>query len=355
MRFQLFSLVFLGVLTSSFARPCFPSRNDIKARSSVDHEDVALFHRPDKRDIVNDRDTYPRSTFDPILARSVLQELLPRHKAYKPKTGNPLLYGKAPAQKKTAQGAKDRKDTMRKTVAVNQQAKGAKRTEHANALKIAKGSTRPTGFRVPKKPNKAPQANMKKGEKKSTKGVVTQKAANERKAQRKQPYRDAGAAYKKTKNLPGRPGNSEKGSKNYKGSKSTYNVANPPHPVTGKATPPTAYSSKDVRTAVYNSHLFGNNKVNFKPTEFENRKEGPSGKKHKPLTHMTGSGSEFPVTHQKGGYQGGDPGTVRAITQKDHDGGYTFKGVVAHNSQVAQGAPGYNDHHEIHPTKPRDK
>lgn len=56
------------------------------------------------------------------------------------------------------------------------------------------------------------------------------------------------------------------------------------------------------------------------PTEFENRKQGPVGKKHKPLQHMTGSGSEFPVTRQKGGYQGGDPGTVRAITQKDRDG-----------------------------------
>ena len=70
MRFQLFSLVFLGVPTSSFARTCFPSRNDIKVRSNVDHEDVALFHRdaydPDKRDIINDRHTCP----DPPLTRS---------------------------------------------------------------------------------------------------------------------------------------------------------------------------------------------------------------------------------------------------------------------------------------------
>jgi len=227
MRFQLFSLVFLGVLTSSFARPCFSSRDDIKARSNVDHEDVALFHRDTyKRDIINDRDTYPRSTFDPILARSVLQELLPRHKAYKPKTGNPLLYGKAPAQKKTAQDAKNRKEAVRKTVATNQQAKGAKRKEYANALEIAKSPARPTGFRVPKKPKKAPEANMQKGQAKSAKGAATQQAANDRKTLRKKPYRDAGAAYKKTKNLPGRPGNSEKGSKSYKGSKWTYNVPN---------------------------------------------------------------------------------------------------------------------------------
>ena len=44
---------------------------------------------------------------------------------------------------------------------------------------------------------------MQKRQAKSTKGVATQKA------ERKQPYRDAGVAYK---NLPDRPGNSEKGS-----------------------------------------------------------------------------------------------------------------------------------------------
>ena len=221
MRFQLFSLVFLGVLTSSFARPCFPSRDDIKARSNVDHEDVTLFHRDtydlDERDIINDRDIYSQSTFDPILARSVLQELLPRHKAYKPKTGNPLLYGKAPAQKKTAQQAKNRKDTVRQTVAAKQQANEAKRKEYANA----KNTPRQPGSKGPKKPKKAPQANMQKGQAKSAKGAATQKAANERKAQRKQPYRDAGAAYKNTKNLPGRPGNSKNG---YKGSKWTYDI-----------------------------------------------------------------------------------------------------------------------------------
>jgi hypothetical protein len=242
---------------------------------------------------------------------------------------------------------------VRQTVAANQHAKGAKRQEHANALKVAKSPDRPTGFRVPKKPKKAPQPNMQKGQAKSVKGAATQKAANERKAQRKQPFRDAGAAYKETKNLPGRKGNSEKGSKNYKGSKWAYNVPNAAHPTTGKATPPTTYSSKDVRTAVYNSHLFASGKVNSRPSEFQNRKAGPVGKKHKPLTYMTGSGTEFPVTGTKGGYQGGDPGTVRAITQKDrHGDGYTFKGVVAHNNQLNQGSPGYNDHHEIRPTKP---
>lgn len=351
MRFQLFSLVFIGVLASSFARPCFPSRNDIKARSNVDHEGVAHFYRdtydPDKHDI-NDHDTYPRSTFDPILARSVLQELFPRHKAHKPKpkTVNPLLYGKAPAQKKTEQQAKNRKDAVRKTVAANQQAKAAKRQEYANA----KSTPRQPGSQVPKEPKKAPKPNMQKGQAKTSKGAATQNAANERKAQRKQPYRDAGVAYKNTKNLPGRQANPEKG---YEGSKWKYN----PDPLTGKrrkAKQP-EYSSKDVRTAVYNSHLFQNNKVNYKPAEFKNRKEGPIGKKHRPLQYMKGSGTEFPVTHQKGGYQGGDPGRVRAIIQKDHDGGYTFKGVVAHKSQVKPGAPGYNDHHEIHPTKPRGK
>ena len=37
---------------------------------------------------------------------------------------------------------------------------------------------------------------------------------------------------------------------------------------------------------------------------------------------MTGSGTEFPVMPgDKGGYQGvGNPGPVRAIIQKDHDG-----------------------------------
>ena len=164
MRFQLSSLIFLGVLTSSFARPCFPGRDDIKARSNVDHEDVTLFHRDtydlDEHDIINDRDIYLRSTFDPILAQSVLQELLLRHKAYKPKTGNLLLYGKAPAQKKTAQQAKNRKDTVRQTVAAKQQANEAKRKEYANA----KNTPRQPGSKGPKKPKNAPQANMQKGQ-----------------------------------------------------------------------------------------------------------------------------------------------------------------------------------------------
>jgi hypothetical protein len=355
MRFQIFLLSFLAVLAPSLAR-LSPDQTELTTRSSVDHEDVALFHRGtfdvDERDVderaLNDHDIYPRSTFDPVLARSILQVLVSRHKPYRPKTGNPLTYGKTPAPKKTAAEAKARKETMRQKVAANQHANGVKREAYATAVE-AMGDKRAAGSKLPKKPKGEPEANMQKGQAKSEKGAETQKAANERKAQRKQPFRDAGVAYKNTKNLPGRPGNSKTG---YKGSKSTYNVPNAAHPTTGKATPPTAYSSKDVRTAVYNAHLFGQNKVNHKPADFQNRKEGPSGNKHKPLLHMTGSGTEFPITKQKGGYQGGNPGSARVIIQKDPGGGSTFKGVVAHNSQLNPTSPGYNDHHEIKPTKP---
>lgn len=230
MRFQLFSVVLLGVLTSSFARPCFPSRDDVKARSNFDHKDVSLFHHdtydPDKHDIINDRDTYSRSTVDQILARSLLQELFPRHKAYKPKTGNPLLYDKAPAKKKTAEEAKIRKDDKRKEVLDNQRKKEDGREAYKKALETPRAD-RPPGFKFPKKPKKAPATNMQKGQAKSAKGKKTQEAADKRRAERKQPFRDAGVAYKNTKGLPGRPGVSVKGKKSkYLGSKWTYN----PHP-----------------------------------------------------------------------------------------------------------------------------
>lgn len=79
---------------------------------------------------------------------------------------------------------------------------------------------------------------------------------------------------------------------------------------------------------------------------------------------MQGHGNEFPVTKQRGGYQGhGDVGTTRVITQPRADGTlyymyfrlilnqrtgtHKFKGVISHDERRPTTHPGYNDHFKL--------
>jgi len=117
------------------------------------------------------------------------------------------------------------------------------------------------------------------------------------------------------------------------------------------------YTGKDVRTAVYGSHLAeakggvgynsftgAQSKQKDKlPKDFENR---PNSDGKLPLPGMKGKGREFVMLNGKQrGHDGRKPAPTdaRVITQKN-GAGYKLAGVVAHPA-------GSDDHVQVHPTR----
>jgi hypothetical protein len=186
-----------------------------------------------------------------------------------------------------------------------------------------RADSRKKGFRLAKQP-KTPKPQAVKGARKTEKHERTQAAALAKKKQRIQDGRanfaHAAAQQKKTVNMP---------SRNVR-----FTTPGGTQTVTGK----------DVRTAIFNSHHFADNLVNRKPAVFENRPQGPPNNRRVPLPKMKGTGTEFPVSNTPGGYQGGNPGRFRVITQTKPDGSHKFKGVIAHDERLPSTHPGYNDH-----------
>jgi len=145
---------------------------------------------------------------------------------------------------------------------------------------------------------------------------------------------DARAAHRATTNLPGRH--------------QEFHVPGGP-----------TYSGKDVRHAVFNSHLEHHDnqgksnrqlkKSPLKPFGNSDHREPHHDRPHdvKSINHMHGSGHEYPI---------GDPvhkGPARVITQHTSAGHTKFMGVVAHDMSRASGSHGYNDHFQVRPTGSR--
>jgi len=350
MRFQYLCLVpFLYSLASSLALP-LSSSSEISSHESRNLEDGA--------------DLPPRNSFDieerepsnGLAIRDFLGSLIPRdNRAYRVKK---------PVVKKTAAQAQQRKENVRQTVKKNQAANKIKKAElHLQAPPKEKpyGKPRPSkkpkdidpkvgsyrargrklqpgaqGYRLPKQP-KTPKPNAAKGSEKSLKAKATQnKALAQRKAhlsRERNKLNVAAAGHKATVGLPLR--------------KAKFH-----HDSSG-----VTHTGKDVRTANFNSIFFKNHPVNKTPKEFKNRHQGPENAKTRPLADKgeLRVGHEFPVkAGVRGGYQGGDKGPVRLVTEDHTENGATvrkFIGVVGHDMTRKKGDPGYNDHFQIHPQK----
>jgi len=212
-----------------------------------------------------------------------------------------------------------RKADVRATVQRNQDRKADQRR-----TAIERKATNPA-VRIPKPPKPAAPP----GAPKTAKHLKTQAAANERQKERKQAgaakFADAKKAYAATSHLPNR--------------KKVYNV----NEQINKKIQTVKYTGADARRAVFNSHLYKNNPVNFQPKVFENRPQGPKDNKSKPIPYMNGKGQEFPITQGHPGYKGERPGAARVIIQPTKTG-HKFQGVVAHNPALGNGHPGHNDH-----------
>ncbi|KAF9474328.1 hypothetical protein BDN70DRAFT_884898 [Pholiota conissans] len=167
------------------------------------------------------------------------------------------------------------------------------------------------------------------------------------KAARKASFAPAAKAHKATTNLPNR--------------NSKFHVAAAP----GTGKPAHSYTGKEVRKAVFDSHMEAHRVKGISKTQqkksplksFNNRPhEVPNAHGGaRPLNHMNvvhGSahhppGREFPLPNK---HNPATPSPARVITQKTKGGHQTFRGVIAHDQSRTPG-PGYNDHFQVKPRK----
>jgi len=169
--------------------------------------------------------------------------------------------------------------------------------------------------------------------------------AAQAKADKKASFQAAAKAHKATTNLPNR--------------QSTFHVPGD----AARNKPAHTYTGKDVRKAVFNSHMAAQKaKAAGQPSpqrgfkNFPHRNPKPNGGAN-PLPHMRvaanrpgkAPGREIDLPNRHNPAQ---RGPARVITQQTKGGHHTFKGVVAHDQSRTRADKGFNDHFQVKEAKP---
>jgi len=191
---------------------------------------------------------------------------------------------------------------------------------------------------------------------KKTRIAAAKPAKAAAKAAKKSSFAGAAKAHKATTGLPNR--------------KSKFHVP------AGGGKPAQTYTGKDVRKAVFNSHMEAHKNKNASKRQqkksdlkqFSNHPhqtpKGLGGKHVRPIPNMKvdhvnkppkagrGKGREYPLPNKA---NPGASSPARVITQQTKKGHHTFKGVIAHDQSRTSSEPGYNDHFKVKESKPRKK